>query len=80
MIHKILERYKRETISDDNPHICHYGDCGIYCFGICTCGLIHACLLEDTENILKVYPKYQEDLNRHESSIALLQSVQGYKP
>lgn len=76
MLYKSLKRYNRKTMSDNNPHICHDGDCDIYHVGICTCGLIHTCLPRDTDSILKIYPKYQEDLNKHESNIALLQDIQ----
>ena len=66
-IQHIKDSHEREVMS--GKMVCHDGDCGIYGCNVpvCTCGLLHKLLpfaAGHYEETIKLYPKYEKDLEK----------------
>lgn len=46
----------------ENGLLTHHGDCGIYAFYVCTCGLLHDLLPLETEKRTAIYPEFADEL------------------
>jgi len=74
----VRKRFARKVIaSPDKPIVVHEGDCFIFSTAeICTCGLIH-CLMRfgDDPKSDELYPKFDEDYEKHFHSIYKLEQL-----
>jgi len=66
-IKHIKDCHERTVIA--GKMVCHDGDCGIYGCNVpvCTCGLLHKIkpfAASYPEEAMKLYPKYEEDLEK----------------
>ena len=66
-------------MSNPYGHVCHFGDCRIFCAQVCTCGLLMDLIwLPDPESI---YPKFYEEIDRHDYLIRhLMDTPSDYVP
>jgi hypothetical protein len=65
-----LNTYFRKTIGYPNGAIVHDGDCHIFSYGVCTCGLLH--LLNSSlvfQNDEELYKKFEKDIVKHENNL-----------
>lgn len=68
----IKQRYLRKTMAHPDGQIVHHGNCGIYQFKICTCGLIHD--LQACGEAEKHYDKFDEEYMKQEKQIDKLET------
>ena len=61
---KLKARYR---VNEDGT-ILHHGDCTIFSFSICTCGLLHD-LLPLCESAVVLYPDFWDELDKHEQTL-----------
>lgn len=52
---EIYRRYSRSTNGQES-RILHYGDCDIFAYNVCSCGLLH--MLRPAENPSEIYPEF----------------------
>jgi len=55
------QRYFRKVIAHPDGAILHHGDCLIFTYKICSCGLLHDLSALETEEIKELYPKYFDE-------------------